>query len=480
MNRDIFKILAQLKDEIASHVLLSKAERLHIFDAIDRAAQNQTKGQYAHEAAEHAPILSPYAKSTKRKHTLGTHIFFMNYASVALAICLVVAGGVSFAAEQSLPGDPLYLVKTNFNENTRSIFTFSAESKAKLEASFAEERLVELQKLVVNNKLTEENQQTINDNFIKHTEQFAKNVAEVKEKENPAAAASISRDFQTKLRAHKNVINTLAVADNTINEPVNDVSTIAMSDSGSQGGTQDQGDQPAQEPTLMAMKSLISSDEPIVGFSENPDTQDTPKDTPNDITSVTDTDDMGVTGNDILVKEVVENPTHNVSVSAAQVTESVNKQIATLDLLRIEAEAKLTALTEEEVVRETKHLAIEAETSINKLETILDSITTSSSLIRLSVETYIIDAHAALEQGYTLYDKKSYVDAYIAFQDALSAMQEAALTITNAEDLKLDQKITEGLLKSIISKKDNTAADLLDLSIPQELKDLETIKNNAQ
>ncbi|HRH26264.1 MAG TPA: DUF5667 domain-containing protein [Candidatus Paceibacterota bacterium] len=197
MKNDIIHILQSLKADIDSHIVLGKSERVKIFDAIRVAATNQNSNKFAYPS----PILT--------KRPIRSHIFFMNYASISLAAFLVMAGSLSFAAEKSLPGDALYVVKTNFNENVQGLLTFSSQSRAKLEAKFAENRLVEAQKLAVNNNLTEEQEVSINESFKKHSEEFSKSLEKINSKEDPATAASLSAEFQSTLLAHKNVISTI-------------------------------------------------------------------------------------------------------------------------------------------------------------------------------------------------------------------------------------------------------------------------------
>src|SRR3989344_3616455 len=52
----------------------------------------------------------------------------------SLVIALMLGGGVSFAAEGSLPGDALYPVKVSVNEEVRGAITVGAEAKAEWEA----------------------------------------------------------------------------------------------------------------------------------------------------------------------------------------------------------------------------------------------------------------------------------------------------------------------------------------------------------
>ncbi len=63
------------------------------------------------------------------------------------ALALLLGGGTSVAAAQSLPGDILYPVKTEINEPVRGWFYLDAEAKAEFEAWLAERRNDELARL---------------------------------------------------------------------------------------------------------------------------------------------------------------------------------------------------------------------------------------------------------------------------------------------------------------------------------------------
>lgn len=67
---------------------------------------------------------------------------------VALAVAVILAStGVASAAEQSLPGDPLYTVKINVNERVRGALALSQTSQAAWELERVERRLQEAEAL---------------------------------------------------------------------------------------------------------------------------------------------------------------------------------------------------------------------------------------------------------------------------------------------------------------------------------------------
>jgi Domain of unknown function (DUF5667) len=79
--------------------------------------------------------------------------FKLSYMTLVILIALVLGGGTTYAAESAVPGDLLYSVKVDVNENVRSAFAVSNESEARLQARLAEERLEEAEELAARGEL---------------------------------------------------------------------------------------------------------------------------------------------------------------------------------------------------------------------------------------------------------------------------------------------------------------------------------------
>ncbi len=71
-----------------------------------------------------------------------------------IAVVLIAGGSTSYASESAVPGDFLYVVKTEVNENVKSLFAISDEAEARLQARLAEERLKEAETLAARGELT--------------------------------------------------------------------------------------------------------------------------------------------------------------------------------------------------------------------------------------------------------------------------------------------------------------------------------------
>ena len=125
-------------------------------------------------------------------------------AMAVLSVFLVT--GVSFAAEGSLPGDTLYPVKVNFNEEFQSLIAFSPESKARFEIKRAERRLEEVERLALHNKLETHWKGNLEVRLEKQIERASKHVAMLEEKGELRKAALINDRLEVVLSVHGQIL----------------------------------------------------------------------------------------------------------------------------------------------------------------------------------------------------------------------------------------------------------------------------------
>lgn len=124
------------------------------------------------------------------------------YIPIAIVLGLLLSGTASYAAEGALPGDLLYPIKVSVNEKVVSALAVSAESKATLEAKFAERRLSEATNLAAENKLTADNSAKLSSDFAKHADEAVAETEKL-EKKNPAVAIGLASNFESNLVAHE-------------------------------------------------------------------------------------------------------------------------------------------------------------------------------------------------------------------------------------------------------------------------------------
>jgi hypothetical protein len=140
----------------------------------------------------------------------------MPLIAIALIVAAALGGGVSVAANSSLPGDALWGFKTSVNENVEGAFAMSDEAKANWDISVAAERLDEAQKLESEGKLTASAQTALTANFDSHAQDVSSRVAKLQAAGNTAAAADVATRFQATVAQHASAVvqaNTTANAD---------------------------------------------------------------------------------------------------------------------------------------------------------------------------------------------------------------------------------------------------------------------------
>jgi hypothetical protein len=116
-----------------------------------------------------APVESPYVR-------LFNISFFASRQAMAMAFSLLLVlftGTAAYAAERSVPGDALYLIKTEVFEPIVGRFKLKPENQLAWEAEKIERRISEVEKLVSENKLDEEKVRGLEKKIEKASAAFA-------------------------------------------------------------------------------------------------------------------------------------------------------------------------------------------------------------------------------------------------------------------------------------------------------------------
>ena len=188
--------------------LVKKAKEVRL-SKVEKAQTRELLLRYMHH--------NPVRFSEQGRHQLqrsGFLSFITNnnllYKSMAIAVVLLIAiatgGGVSFASENALPGDILYPVKVEVNENIRSAFAVSTEAKAEWKVEQAERRLQEAEKLAVQGELDGSAAATVETKFEQHTQALAKIALKLEAEGNVQAAASVHSNLEAALQAHARIL----------------------------------------------------------------------------------------------------------------------------------------------------------------------------------------------------------------------------------------------------------------------------------
>lgn len=161
-------------------------------------------------------IRSPFAISLASLHTLRA-------AMGALLVVVLIGGSIATAAERSLPGDMLYGLKVNVNEEVRSAVTLSSESEAAWEVQRASRRLREAEKLATLGRLDVDTLATLEARFEKHAEASA---LEAEKSDDAVVKAAVHADIEATFEAHDAVIRTLIESDDTLEEGLEGVRLV--------------------------------------------------------------------------------------------------------------------------------------------------------------------------------------------------------------------------------------------------------------
>ncbi len=135
------------------------------------------------------------------------------FMPIIIALVLVLGGGTTFAANGSLPGDILYPVKIHVNEGVESALAVSSETKAKVNLNQATRRLEEAEKLAFEGRLSASTQADIESKFTKKSVEATGIIDRLRASGSVDAAATLSSDFESSLRAHQRIIANLSLKD---------------------------------------------------------------------------------------------------------------------------------------------------------------------------------------------------------------------------------------------------------------------------
>ncbi len=130
-------------------------------------------------------------------------------AAVIVAFVLT-SGGTSFAAASALPGEALYSIKVNVNEEIQSFVAVSADAKVKVEVKRTEKRLEEAETLSKTGKLNAETQTIIENNIEKHSETIKENIATLASENATATVKEVIDDLSSSIEAYEVTLNIIA------------------------------------------------------------------------------------------------------------------------------------------------------------------------------------------------------------------------------------------------------------------------------
>lgn len=172
---------------------------------IEKNPHPAIKSPYKHKI----PVLSPSVFYKEKMQKIFAYIKSENckVACIPLAILLFSIAGISYAAQDSVPGELLYPVKIQVNERVERALALTPEEKARVAVRQTITRLEEVKKLIDANKYDEQNEKTINANFEYHFKDVEKNTEQLAKDGHADIAAKINSDFGQQISQRMQTIN---------------------------------------------------------------------------------------------------------------------------------------------------------------------------------------------------------------------------------------------------------------------------------
>lgn len=179
------KIIEQLKAE-----KLSSSDKGFLKNEILKSIRRESK----------APTLSPWSNIfiAFRAHTV---------AFVAVMTVIFTGGGFAVVAEGALPGETLYSLKVNFNEEVRDIIALHPSQKAQWSAEKARRRLQEAETLSGQGRLSEHLEADLQNRFIEHAAEAREAMASLERQQDLVGLMEAASSLESVLSAHRSLID---------------------------------------------------------------------------------------------------------------------------------------------------------------------------------------------------------------------------------------------------------------------------------
>ncbi len=141
------------------------------------------------------------------------------FASLIALLVVSLTGGVSYAAQDSLPGSPLYSIK-NITEEVRAAATLSPKADADWDTRRIERRLEEANTLAAQGKLTTSTEAQLAQKIQTHIANAEQRIQKMEDKHEDREAADVVARLQASLALHQQLLTSLSTT------PVTTTSTV--------------------------------------------------------------------------------------------------------------------------------------------------------------------------------------------------------------------------------------------------------------
>jgi hypothetical protein len=202
----------------------------HIFKSLKREGENAKLSEEAKRTMRLNVLEYVNSHPIQPKKIISPYFsrfsLLMKFSSVA-AVAVIVIGSTLYAAGNALPGDLLYPLKVNINEEVKGFFIIGDSNNVAWSEEKVSQRLQEAETLATEGKLDANTQAELGGYFEENIKEFNQRLDEIK-KTDLAAAATASAHFETVLKVHQALLNHL---DTSVDKPVAKIAMMAATSS---------------------------------------------------------------------------------------------------------------------------------------------------------------------------------------------------------------------------------------------------------
>lgn len=148
------------------------------------------------------------------------------FSVAALVLCVTL--GTSYVAENSLPGQTLYAVKTRVNEPIQGAMALSNVSQVQWSSQLVDRRLSEAESLAQTGQLTPVNQMIIQTAIQNAAEDFDSRLSSLAPKD-PHDIESVRFNFEQSLDSHESVLSAIGASSSSVDDALRPLLAIVRS-----------------------------------------------------------------------------------------------------------------------------------------------------------------------------------------------------------------------------------------------------------
>lgn len=171
-----------------------------------------------------------------------------------IAMFVVAGGGTAFAAKNTLPGDALYVVKTEFNEKIEIVLAGNNRARAEKEIGFAERRVEEMLDLASADRLDDRAKSILETKFNKHVSDVGELIENMQNNGDTIAAAETASKFENSLEAHNIILERIAAKNDAIGIAIATLNSKIVEKAGATGKIREELDGDVSENNDSAVK----------------------------------------------------------------------------------------------------------------------------------------------------------------------------------------------------------------------------------